>query len=296
MNNVTPQPTDEDSRHALISRVARRVREVRKQKGLPRRVLSELSDVSPRYLAQLEAGEGNISIALLERVARALEVPMEALITPRVALGSEAQRFAVLFDAAPETVRAQVRKLLTAQKTDNLRNGRICLMGLRGAGKSTLGGLMAKALNIPFVELSTLVQEETGMPLAEVLSLYGADGFSRLEAEALDRVIARTGPMVLSVSSGLVEQEAPFTRLLSSFHTVWLRASADEHVNRVRVQGDMAPMREPSVATDQIDSLMKTRAPLYARAQATLDTSGQLPPQSLRGLVALVREKGFVED
>jgi|TARA_B110000908_G_C10143591_1_gene397957 XRE family aerobic/anaerobic benzoate catabolism transcriptional regulator len=157
-DSSTPQST-EDSRHALINRVARRVREVRKQKGMPRRVVSELSGVSPRYLAQLEAGEGNISIALLERVAKALEMPIEALIAQQISVDPEAQRIAKLFESAPDDVRAAVKVLLSAHTPPCPRKGRVCLMGLRGAGKTTLERRAADALNMPFVELSSMVED-----------------------------------------------------------------------------------------------------------------------------------------
>ena len=295
MNNPsTPQSTD-DSRHALISRVARRVREVRKQKGMPRRIVSELSGVSPRYLAQLEAGEGNISIALLERVAQALEMPIEALIAQQISVDPEAQRMAKLFESASSDVRTAVKDLLSAQTPVCPRNGRICLMGLRGAGKTTLGQRAAAALKLPFVELSSMIEDETGMPLAEVLSLYGADGYRRLESEALEKVIKRNGPLVLSVSGGLVEQEAPFGQLLAQFHTVWLRTSPAEHVARVRAQGDLQPVRDESVAVAQIKALMGTRTPLYERAETQLDTAQRSAQQSVRELIALITQKKFLE-
>lgn len=295
MNNpVTPQDA-ENARHALINRVARRVREVRKQKGMPRRVVSELSGVSPRYLAQLEAGEGNISIALLERVARALGMPIEALIAQQISVDPEAQRIAQLFERASSDVRAAVKGMLNPEKTVYPRKGRICLIGLRCAGKTTLGQRAAAALNLPFIELSRMIEDETGMPLPEVLSLYGSDGYRRLEAEALEKVIRKTGPMVLSVSGGLVEQEAPFAQLLARFHTVWLRTSVTEHVARVRGQGALKPLRDETLAVAQIKSLMDTRTPLYARAQEQLDTSARTVQQSVRELVALISQKKFLD-
>jgi XRE family aerobic/anaerobic benzoate catabolism transcriptional regulator len=271
------------------------VREVRKQKGLPRRVVSELSGVSPRYLAQLEAGEGNISIALLERVARALDVPIEALIAQQISVDPDAQRMARLFSRASPDVRREITALLHAERPTGLRTGRICLMGLRGAGKTTLGRLAAEALDIPFVELSSLIEEETGMPIAEVLSLYGADGYRRLEAEGLERVIKFDGPLMLSVSGGLVEQDAPFARLLARFQTVWLRTSTAEHVERVRAQGDLQPLKDEPLVMAQIKSLMDTRAPRYGRAQVQLDTSARGPQRSVRELVALIADHKFME-
>lgn len=295
MGQTDTPSTNDITRDALISRLARRVREVRRQKAMPRRIVSELSGVSPRYLAQLEAGQGNISIALLERVARALDVPIEALIAQQISIDPEAHRVARLYEQANEETRAKVKAvLLEPQPVAGLRTGRICLMGLRGAGKTTLGTLAANALGVPFVELSNLIEEETGMPLAEVLSLYGADGYRRLEADALNRVIERPGPLLLSVSGGLVEQEAAFARLLERFHTVWLRTSPAVHVERVRAQGQLQPIKDEPLAVAQIRSLMAVRTPLYARAEAELDTTDSDPKRSLQQLLALVREKKFL--
>ena len=287
--------TTDATRLALISRLARRVREVRKQKGLPRRVVSELSGVSPRYLAQLEAGEGNISVALLERVARALDVPIEALIAQQITADPEAQRVAHLYACASKDVRAKIKSLLCEDQGPSLRTGRVCLIGLRGAGKTTLGTMAADALGMQFVELSSLIEEETGMPLSEVLSLYGADGFRRLEVEALERVNKREGPLLLSVSGGLVEQAAPYASLMARFHTVWLRTSPAEHVERVRAQGRLQPIKDQPLALAQIKALMDTRGPLYARADAHLDTSGRSAANSLRELVAMMTQKKFLK-
>jgi len=271
------------------------MREVRRQKGLPRRVVSELSGVSPRYLAQLEAGEGNISVALLERVAQALGVPIEALISRRLSVDPEVWRMTALLEQAPPDLRAQVMALLDAPRpAPGLRSGRICLLGLSGAGKTTLGAMLGAALDLPFVELGALVEKETGMPLVEVLSFYGADGFRRLEAEALERVIARQGPVLLTVSAGLAEQAAPYARLLERFHTVWLRASPAEHL--ARAQAKLPPPRDPALAMAQISSLMELCAPLSARAHAQVDTSGCSVEHSLRELVALCTQRRFLDN
>lgn len=287
-------PHDPDiSRLALTRRLARRVREVRKQKGLPRRIISEISGVSPRYLAQLEAGEGNISITLLERVARALEVPIEALIAKTITVDSDAQRMAHLYERASDDVRAKIKALLQPERPTSSREGRICLIGMRGAGKSTLGAFAADALGLPFIELNTLIEKETGMPLGEVLSLYGADGFRRLEAEALERVSRQTGPVLLCVSSGLVEQEAPFARLLTQFHTVWIHASVSEYVERMQGQISSRPIRKTPATDAQIQPILDARAQLYGRATAQLDTSGRSVEVSMQELVALIADNKF---
>jgi len=294
MANTEHSNSVEDPRNALIARLAQRVRDARKDKGMPRRVVSELSGVSPRYLAQLEAGEGNISIALLERVARALDVPIETLIAQQVAVDADALRMAQQFSHASAEVRLQIEELLRSDKPSDTRLGRICLLGLNGAGKTTLGALAARALGVPFIELDSLIEDETGMPLAEVLSLYGADGYRRLEAEALERVISIDGPLILSVSGGLVEQDAPFSRLLARFHTVWLRSSLTEHVARARAQGDIQRVTDASLAMAQIKALMDARAPCYARAEVELDTSDRGIQHSVRELVALMTANKFM--
>lgn len=201
-----------------------------------------------------------------------------------------------MYDAASDEVQAQVRALLEADKpsTQARRMGRICLLGLRGAGKSTLGNLLSKTLDVPLIELGSLIEEETGMPLSEVRSLYGADGFRRLEVEALDRVIAMPKPVIITVSGALAEQNAAYARLLERFNTIWLRTSPAEHVERVRVQGDLEPIRDQPLAMAQVQALMKTRGPLYALAQAQIDTSGQSVQSSLQSLLTLIRENKFI--
>ncbi|MCX8224472.1 MAG: helix-turn-helix domain-containing protein, partial [Sulfitobacter sp.] len=172
----------------LIQRLASRVRDARKSKGLPRRVLSEMSGVSPRYLAQLEAGEGNISVILLQRVAAALDLKVENLLAEGVPLDRDVERVAKLFGKASADVQQQVRALLSTQSPAALRAGRIGLIGLRGAGKSTLGKLAGDALGLPFVELNKEIEAASDMPVSEVMALYGQEGYRELEAEALKRV------------------------------------------------------------------------------------------------------------
>jgi XRE family aerobic/anaerobic benzoate catabolism transcriptional regulator len=164
-------------------------------------------------------------------------------------------------------------------------------MGMAGSGKTTLGARAAEALDMPFFELDGMIEKETGMPLAEVLSLYGLEGYRRLEADALEQVIKIDGPLILSVSGGLVEQDTPFARLLSRFHTIWLRTSMLEHV--ARAQGDLNLIKDESLA--QIEARMDTQLPRYARAQAELDTSARAPQRSVRELLALIADKKFMD-
>lgn len=291
-------PSSDDTKEgqpAVITRLATRVAEVRKARGLPRRVLSERSGVSPRYLAQLEAGEGNISIALLERVATALDVRIESLLAERDPVDHDMNRVAALYRQAPIAVQEKVRQLLSPQNAAVLRAGRIALVGLRGAGKSTLGKMAGEALKLPFVELNKEIEKEVGMPLAEVMALYGEDGYRRMETEALDRVSASHDRMILEVAGGIVAEPATYARLLERFHTIWLRTSPAEHMQRVRAQGDVRPMEGNPAAMSQLKVLLQGRTPLYEKADAQLNTSDKMPRASLNELLAIIAHQRFLD-
>lgn len=292
---MTETPPVSDPSQYLKVRLARRVRDLRKAQKLPRRVLSEMSGVSPRYLAQLEAGEGNISIALLHRIAIALDIRIDLLLSEDAPRDREVHRIAQLYRHAPNTVQQQVRGLLAPQNPAVLRAGRICLVGLRGAGKSTLGKLASDALGLPFVELNREIEHHTGMPLSEVMAFYGLEGYRALEADAISRVVARHDRMLLAVAGGLVIEEATYTQVLERFHTVWLRTSPAEHMERVRAQGDLRPMQGHPEAMQHLKSLLGARIPLYERAEAQVDTSNRPVSGSLNDLMKVIASKGFLE-
>lgn len=279
----------------LLERVAARVADLRKRKGMPRRSLSELSGVSPRYLAQLEAGEGNISILLLQRVAAALEVTVESLLAEERVADHDALRIAALFRQSPAHVQDQVRGLLASQNPKMLRAGRICLIGLRGAGKSTLGRMAGDALKIPFVELNDIVEETADMPVAEVMAFYGEDGYRQLEAEALEKIAAQHDKVILAVAGGIVAQETTFRRLLERFHTVWVRTSPAEHMQRVRAQGDLRPMAGNPAAMAQLKELLVKRSPLYSEAEAQVNTANRTLNTSLNDLVTVIAKRRFLD-
>lgn len=278
---------------ALIVRAGERVRRARERKGIPRRVLSEMSGVSPRYLAQLESGEGNISIGLLQRVALALDHRIEWLVGDEDPWTSDAMRVADLFRSATSQVQERVLAELSPESVENLRAHRICLIGLRGAGKSTLGADLGSTLSIPFVELNRDIEEQAGMPVSEVMALYGQDGYRKLEAQAIDRIIATHDTMVLAVAGGIVAEPETYKRLLNHFHTIWLKASPEEHMSRVRAQGDERPMAGNPEAMDQLRSILRSREALYDKALAHLDTSGKTEKASLKELLSLVKERSF---
>lgn len=278
----------------LITRVGERVRKARERKGIPRRVLSEMSGVSPRYLAQLEAGEGNISIGLLQRVAIALDHRIDWLMGEEDPWTSDALRVADLFRGANMDIQNAVLRTLNPEPVESKRAHRICLIGLRGAGKSTLGALAGQALSLPFVELNNEIEEQSGMPVNEVIALYGQEGYRRLEAQAIGRVISTHDDMILAVAGGIVGEPETFNLLQGHFHTIWLRATPEEHMTRVRDQGDERPMAGNLEAMDQLRSILTSRETLYGKALAQLDTSGQSIDNSLAQLMTLIQERQFL--
>ena len=284
------RPDAETAALAFVAKVGEQVRRARERKGLTRKRLSELSDVSLRYLAQLEAGEGNISIALLHRVAAALEARVEALVGGESA--SDAAHVASLYGQANQATRARVLEMLDPQAHG--RRERIALIGLRGAGKTTLGRRLGESLDLPFVELNREIEAQSGMPVNEVIALYGQEGYRRLERQALERVVATRDRVVLAAAGGLVTAPDSFSFLLAHFHTVWLKAAPEEHMQRVRAQGDERPMAGNPKAMEELNALLAGREALYASAVATVDTSGRTPAASAADLERAVRALGVL--
>jgi len=278
----------------LQTQVGARVRAARERKAISRRILSEMSGVSPRYLAQLEAGEGNISIGLLMRVAHALDHKIEWVVGGEDPWTSESLRVAEMFAAADRKTQAAVLRTLSPPIDASSRAQRICLIGLRGAGKSTLGHMAAEKLDVPFLELNKEIGLYGGMPVDEIIALYGQEGYRKLEASSLDRVIENYDKMVLAVAGGIVAEPDTFKRLLSHFHTVWIKASPQEHMDRVRAQGDERPMEGATDAMEQLKSILRSREALYAQADVQLDTTGATLDQSLVRLLTLIEDQEFL--
>lgn len=278
---------------ALLQRVGDRVRKARNVKGIPRRVLSEMSGVSQRYLAQLEAGEGNISIALLLRVADALDVTLETLIIEEDPWDSDYTRFQTLFRGADRSVRRQVLELLTNESLGDSRARRVCLIGLRGAGKTTLGRAAGDQLGMPFLELNREIEDHSGMPISEIMEFYGQEGYRRLEAQAIQRVIESHDSVILAVAGGIVAEPSVYETLLAHFHAIWVKATPEDHMDRVRAQGDERPMAGNPEAMSQLRSILSTREALYGKAHAQLETSGKSVPQATADLVSLIRGLGI---
>jgi len=278
----------------LMVRVGRRVRTAREIHGFSRRLVSEASGVSLRYIAQLEAGEGNISIGLLQRIALAMGYHLEWFTAEVDPWDDTTGRLVDLFHHTDSATQAQVMQLLTPLPPAEQKAERICLVGLRGAGKSTLGRAASAALDIPFIELNKEIERHGDMPVAEIMALYGNEGYRKLEAEAVDRVIATHDRMILAVAGGIVEDSATYQRLLARCHTIWIKANPQEHMDRVRAQGDERPMAGNPEAMAQLRGLLASREALYDLAEARLDTSAKPKDTSLAELLNLIRKHRFL--
>jgi XRE family aerobic/anaerobic benzoate catabolism transcriptional regulator len=260
----------------FLTELGQRVRRIRALRGMSRKVLAEASDISERYIAQLESGMGNVSVLLLRRVAKAVGVTLDDLISDT---SDQAASFRdLLRKASPEAIE-RAKAVLRGEDTASLHRrpavDRVALIGLRGAGKSTLGRLAAKRLRWKFVELNREVERETGFSMAEIFRLYGQEGYRRLELTALRKISARREPMILATGGGIVSEPATFELLVSSFFTIWLKATPEEHMARVRQQGDLRPMANERAAMEDLRTILSTREPFYARADAVIDTSGR---------------------
>jgi XRE family aerobic/anaerobic benzoate catabolism transcriptional regulator len=242
--------TSEAQETLYLGRLGERVRAWRNERGITRRALAGASGVSERYLAQLEAGRGNISVLLLRRVARAMNVPVEHLV----------------------------------REDDTPRTARVALVGLRGAGKSTLGEKLAQALEVPFIELDREVEKEAGAPLGEVFAMYGQDAYRRFERRALERVLNEHERAVIATGGSLVTDPSSYELLLERCYCVWLKASPQDHMSRVIAQGDMRPFKGRAAALDEIRKLLADRERLYARARLAVDTTGKTVRQTLQEL------------
>jgi len=277
----------------FLANLGRRVREAREQRGMARKVLSRTASVSERYLAQLEAGEGNASIVLLRRVAGALGVRLLDLLESGDA-GAEQHLIRRFLDSLPRDRLEEVLRRLTQDfgQEEAVRRKRITLIGLRGAGKTTLGATLAKSLRRPFVELDTEIEREAGISLSEVFLLYGQAGYRRIERRCLERLINSQEDIVLAVGGGIVSEPETYKLLLLNCYTLWVKAAPEEHMARVVAQGDTRPMAGHSEAMEDLRKILASRESLYSKADGVVDTSGRSVDDSFTALQGLLAPSG----
>ncbi|MEC9346134.1 MAG: helix-turn-helix transcriptional regulator [Pseudomonadota bacterium] len=269
---------DAGRRHAVseafLQALGDRVRQARARHGMTRRDLATHSGVSERHLAQLEAGKGNISVGLLRNVALALATPVGDLLREGPEPSAEARLLQGVIDRLTPEQAVVARKLLDQRFNRRPgRNVRLALIGLRGAGKTTVGRLVAEARGIRFVELARAVEQTAGMPLQTIFDLAGQAGYRRYEQKTLQTLLDDDSPLVLATAGGIVSDSRTFHQLLSGCFTVWLQAEPQQHMQRVIAQGDNRPMAGNRQAMQDLKRILASRESLYAQADASVDTS-----------------------
>jgi len=276
---------------AFLAGIGREVRRHRAKRGMTRRQLAEASLTSERYLAQIESGTGNPSVSVLRAIAQALDLPAAALLAET---GARTAALGAIFDLiaqVPEGELPALTKDIAARITVRAgadRARRIALIGLRGAGKSTLGRMLARYLGWPFIELDRRVEEDYGASIPDLIEMGGTATFRRHERSALEHVVAEHEAAVITTAGGIVADPETYALLLRRTHTVWIKARPDEHMSRVMAQGDFRPMAQNRAAMADLVAILEARRADYARAEAEVDTSSDAVEQSLAKLLQAV--------
>lgn len=271
-----------------------RVRALRARRGMTRKALAQVADVSERHLANLEYGVGNASILVLLQVAGALQCSLGELIGDVTTSSPEWLMIRELLeqrdDATLQRVRIAIGEMLGTGGGNAALSPRIALIGLRGAGKSTLGQMLAEDLGFPFVELSREIEKFAGCSVSEIQALYGVNAYRRYERRALEEAIQIYPEAVIATPGGLVSDAATFNELLAHCTTVWLQADPEDHMKRVTAQGDLRPMAASKEAMEDLKGILHGRAAFYSKAQYKLDTSAQPLGPTFDALRDMVRK------
>ncbi|ADU34327.1 helix-turn-helix transcriptional regulator [Variovorax paradoxus] len=277
-----------EAKNPLLAALGDRVRNLRAQRGLTRKAVAVAADVSERHLANLEYGIGNASILVLQQVAGALHCSLAELVGDITTSSPEWLLIRELLENRSEAdlrrVRVALGELLGTASVDSARHRRIALVGLRGAGKSTLGQMLADDLDVPFVELSREIEKLAGCSVREIHDLYGTNAYRRYERRALEEAIQIYGEVVIATPGGIVSDPATFNELLAHCTTVWLQAAPEEHMGRVAAQGDMRPMAASKEAMDDLRRILDGRAAFYSKADLRVDTGGKTVQQAFEAL------------
>jgi XRE family aerobic/anaerobic benzoate catabolism transcriptional regulator len=291
--SIAAEPAAE-AKHPFLVALGERVRALRARRGITRKALAAAADVSERHLANLEYGVGNASILILLQVAQALHCSLAELLGDVTTTSPDWLMLRELLegrdDATLRRVRIAVGELLGTGGANVGRSPRVALIGLRGAGKSTLGKQLADDLGFPFVELSRQIEQFAGCTISEIQALYGQNAYRRYERRAVEEAIQIYPEAVIATPGGLVSDPATFNLLLAHCTTVWLYADPEDHMKRVIAQGDTRPMAASREAMDDLKSILAGRAAFYSKAEFKVDTSAQPIDETFQVLRRTVRD------
>lgn len=278
------------SANDYLQQLGEKIRAARTRHGFTLRQLAKKSGLSVRFLAKVELGRANISVVKLREISLALATPLETLAAEGSPASPSFEQSAAFLKKLPSAQLNDAHRLLLEKfggSDDAARRGRIALIGLRGAGKSTLGSRLAQKLNVPFIELDKLVERNCGLTLSIIFDLYGESGYRRLEREALDFLIAKVPMFVVAAGGGVVSEPGTYNRLLAQCFTIWLRAKPEVHMSRVLAQGDRRPIAQSRRAMGDLRRILWSRETLYRQADAVLETTNQTVSQSLQALLRI---------
>ncbi len=289
---------DKDSQYSddFLIQIGSNVRSLRASRGMTRKTLARDSSVSERYLANLEQGEGNISINLLRQVANALHtepaklLPVSDKQTPEHSLLND-----FITRLSRKEQQAALKMLYQQFSNHDNRETRIALIGMRGAGKSTFGRLLEKRLNLSFIKLVEVIESIGGMSISEILEFSGQSGYRRLEEDALFQTLHKHNSCCIEAGGSIVSEANQLNILLTSCLVIWVKASPQEHMNRVIAQGDFRPMADNKFAMEDLESILVERTPFYEQAHAILDTTGKTLEQSYHDLLGILEEHAELE-
>ncbi len=289
---LTPAPPSSTAAvAAFLAAIGREVRRHRAKRGMTRRQLAQASETSERYLAQIESGAGNPSASVIRAIAQALDLPAVALLPATGARPAALDAVLDLLAQVPEGELPELAKLIEARVARAAgadRALRIALVGLRGAGKSTLGRMLAQHFGWPFIELDRVVEEDYGASIPDLIEMAGTATFRRHERSALERVVAAHEAAVITTAGGIVSDHETYALLLRRTHTIWIKARSEDHMSRVMAQGDFRPMAANREAMADLLAILEARRADYAHAEAEVDTSGAALEQSFAELVRVV--------
>ena len=284
----------ETRRNPFLEALGERVRTLRSRKGMTRRAVAVAADVSERHLANLEYGTGNVSVLVLLQVAQALQCSLAELLGDVTTTSPEWLLIRELLSKRSEAdlrrARVQLSDMFGEGGNAQERKNRIALIGLRGAGKTSLGQRLADDLGFPFIELSRDIEQFAGCQISEIHNLYGANAYRRYERRALEEAIQIYPEVVIATPGGLVSDSGNFNLLLSHCTTVWLQADAADHMGRVAAQGDMRPMAASREAMEDLKRILEGRSAFYSKADMTINTSGRTEDQAFAALRTSVRQ------
>jgi XRE family aerobic/anaerobic benzoate catabolism transcriptional regulator len=296
--NSTPNPAEKPtlpttpaSEAAFLGAIGREVRRNRAKRGMTRRQLAQASQTSERYLAQIESGVGNPSVSVLRAIAQALDLPCAALLPEA---GARTAALGAILDLLAQVPEGELPALAKDIESRLARPGsadrarRIALVGLRGAGKSTLGRMLAQHLGWPFIELDRLVEEDYGASIPDLIEMAGTATFRRHERSALDRIVTAQEAAIITTAGGIVANPETYALLLRRTHTIWIKARPEDHMSRVMAQGDFRPMAQNRAAMADLVAILEARRADYSRAEAEIDTSGDAIEQSFAKLLRTV--------